>query len=86
MQDQQIWMIGVLVRYFVKKVLSFDHADFMKALKEDINPLLGDLGLWALHNYSITQKEKGKADKRKRAQIAIEIVKSYLEHGFDLIG
>jgi hypothetical protein len=56
MQDQQIWMIGVLVRYFVKKVLSFDHADFMKALKEDINPLLGDLGLWALHNYSITQK------------------------------
>lgn len=60
-------MIGVLTRYFVKKVLNFDHADFMRAMKEDINPLLGDLGLWALNNYSITQKEKGKADKRKRA-------------------
>ena len=33
MQDQQIWIIGVLTRYFVKKVLNFDHADFMKALK-----------------------------------------------------
>jgi hypothetical protein len=36
MQDQQIWMIGVLVRYFVKSVLHFDHADFLKAVKEDI--------------------------------------------------
>lgn len=86
MQDQQIWMIGVLVRYFVKQVLSFDHADFMKAMKEDVSPLLGELGLWALTNYSMRQKEKGKADKKKRAQVAIEIVKSYLEHGFDLIG
>ena len=66
MQDQQIWMIGVLVRYFVKQVLSFDHPDFMKAMKEDINPLLGELGLWALTNYSMRQKEKGKADKKKR--------------------
>lgn len=59
MQDQQIWMIGVLVRYLVKKVLHFDHADFLKAIKEDIQPLLGEVGLWALTNYSMRQKEKG---------------------------
>lgn len=86
MQDQQIWMIGVLVRYFVKKVLNFDHADFMKAMKEDVQPILGELGLWALTNYSMRQKEKGLLEKKKRASVAIEIIKSYLEHGFDNIG
>jgi TPR repeat protein len=53
MQDQQIWMVGVLVRYFVKQVLHFDHTDFLKAVKEDIQPLLGELGLWSLTNYSM---------------------------------
>lgn len=86
MQDQQIWIVGVLVRYFVKKVLNFDHADFLKAMKEDIQPLLGELGLWALTNYSMHQKEKGLLEKKKRASVAIEIVKSYLEHGFDNLG
>lgn len=86
MQDQQIWMIGVLTRYFVKKVLNFDHADFMKAIKEDIQPLLGEVGLWILTNYSNRQKEKNLPEKKKRAQVAIEIVKSYLEHGYDNIG
>lgn len=33
MQDQQIWMVGVQARYFVKHVLHYDHVDFMKALK-----------------------------------------------------
>lgn len=51
MQDQNIWMIGVLTRYFIKQVLHFDHADFMKAMKEDVNPILGELGLWVLTNY-----------------------------------
>jgi hypothetical protein len=46
-------MVGVLVRYFVKQVLHFDHTDFLKAVKEDIQPLLGELGLWALTNYSM---------------------------------
>lgn len=86
MQDQQIWMIGVLVRYFVKQVLHFDHSDFLKAIKEDIQPLLGELGIWALTNYSMRQKEKGLQEKRKMAQVAIEIVKSYLEHGLDNLG
>ena len=79
-------MIGILVRYFVKKVLHFDHSDFLKAIKEDIQPLLGEVGIWALTNYSMRQKEKGLQDKRKKAQIAIEIVKSFLEHGLDNLG
>ncbi len=33
MQDQQIWMVGVLVKYFVKNVLHFDFTDFVKAVK-----------------------------------------------------
>ena len=39
-------------KYFIKSVLHFNHADFMKAMKLDIGPLLGDVGLWVLTNYS----------------------------------
>lgn len=85
MQDQQIWMIGVQVRYFVKQVLHFDHADFMKALKEDVQPLLGELGIWSLTNYMNVQKDKGKIEKKKMAAVAIEILKNYLEHGLDYL-
>ena len=30
--DQQIWMVGVLVNYFLKSVMHFSHDDFMTAL------------------------------------------------------
>lgn len=76
-------MIGVLTRYFVKTVLRFDHADFLKAIKMDINPLLGELGVWSLTNYANRQKEKGKTDKRKMALVAVDLVKSFLENGLD---
>ena len=49
--DQQIWMIGVLIKYFLKQVLHFDHKDFMTALRVDLGPLLGDTGIWALKTY-----------------------------------
>ena len=49
--DQQIWMIGVLCKYFLRKVMHFSHEDFMTAFKVDLGPLLGDTGLWALKNY-----------------------------------
>ena len=44
-------MLGVLLKYYVKQVLRFDHADFMRAFRIDLGPLLGDTGLWALKNY-----------------------------------
>ena len=49
--DQQIWMIGVLVKYFIKQVLHFNHSDFITALREDVGPLLGNTGIWALQSY-----------------------------------
>jgi len=86
MQDQQIWMVGVLTRYFIKQVLHFSHADFIKAVKEDIHPLLGDIGVWALTNYCEHQKAKGKTEKKKQGAVALELIKNYLEHGLDQLG
>ncbi|TNV72802.1 hypothetical protein FGO68_gene17252 [Halteria grandinella] len=83
MQDQQIWMVGVLARYFVKHALHFDHTDFMKALKQDVNPILGELGAWVLTNMVNRQREKGKTEKKKQAQVALDLVKNFLENGFD---
>jgi len=49
--DQQIWMLGVLLKYLLKKVIHFSHADFLTAMRVDLGPLLGDTGLWLLKNY-----------------------------------
>jgi hypothetical protein len=58
----------------------------MKAIKQDIPTLLGEIGIWALNNYCTVQLQKGKTEKRKMGQVAIEIIKSYLESGLDYIG
>ena len=50
MTDQQIWLLGVSARYFLHNVLHFDHTDFMKAIRWDLQPLLSELGLWVLEN------------------------------------
>ncbi len=86
MQDQNIWMIGVMARYFIKQVLHFDHADFIKAVKIDIQPLLGELGQWVLTNYCNRQKEKNKPEKKKQGTVALDLIKNYLENGLDQIG
>jgi hypothetical protein len=79
-------MIGVLCQYFVKQVLHFDHADFVKAIKEDLHPILGEVGVWVLTNYCNTQKLKGKTEKKKQGSVALEILRNYLEHGLDQLG
>lgn len=48
LNDQQIWLVGVLMQYFLTSVLRMDHKDFLKALRIDLGPVLGDLGLWIL--------------------------------------
>ena len=58
MTDQQIWMVGILTKYFVKSVLRFNHADFLDAVKRDLGPLLGEVGLWSLKNYQERQNIK----------------------------
>lgn len=44
-------MIGVLRKYFTKQAIRFSHSEFMKAIKLDLGPLLGEVGLWVLTNY-----------------------------------
>ena len=44
-------MIGVLLKYLINSVMRMDHMDFVRAIKLDLGPLLGDTGLWALKNY-----------------------------------
>ena len=60
-------MIGVLTKYLINNVLRFDHADFLRAMRMDLAPLLGEMGLWVLTNYAQRQLEKGKTEKRKMA-------------------
>ena len=72
--DQQIWMIGVLMKYLLKNVLRFNHKDFMHAVKVDLGPLLGDTGLWALKNYQTYQTEKGNEEKKRMARTASDLI------------
>jgi hypothetical protein len=60
-------MVGVLKKYFLDSVLRFSHADFLKAMKLDLGPLLGDVGIWVMTNYANRMKERGKDEKRKKA-------------------
>lgn len=55
--DQQIWMLGVQIQYLLQKVLRFTHKDFMKAMKEDLGPVLGDTGVWCLKQHHEMAKE-----------------------------
>jgi hypothetical protein len=84
--DQQIWMIGVLCKYFLRKVMHFSHDDFMTAFKVDLGPLLGETGLWALKNYEERMATKGNQDKKKKARCAIELINEFLENGWDNLG
>ena len=84
--DQQIWMLGVLTKYFVNKVIRMDCSDFVRAMKVDMGPMLGNTGLWALKNYQEAQTVKGNEEKKKLARAAIDLITKYLETGFDNLG
>lgn len=49
LNDQQIWMLGVQLEFYLTTVLRMDHTDFMTALRNDLGPVLGDVGLWSLN-------------------------------------
>lgn len=84
--DNQIWMLGVLLNYFIKSVLHMDHKDFTRAVKEDLGPLLGDTGLWALKNFTTNAMEAGNDEDKKKARVATDLVAKYLETGMDALG
>ena len=71
------------MKYYLYKVLHFNHDDFLTAFKVDLAPLLGETGLWALKNYEIRQSDKGNEEKKKRARVGYDLIQEFLEHGFD---
>ena len=73
------------MKYFVKKALHFSHLDFMKAAKMDLQPLFGEIGVWALTHYAAKQKAKGNQEKLKACRTAIDIVKNIMEHNLSYI-
>jgi len=66
--------------------MRFDHKDFVRAIKTDLGPLLGDTGLWALKNYQTYQTMKGNDEKKKIARNAVDLITKYLETGLDMLG
>lgn len=84
--DQQIWLIGVLVKHFLRKVLHFSHEDFMTSLQVDLGPILGETGLWVLRNYELRMSDRGFDEKKKRARVAIDLISDWLENGVANIG
>ena len=85
LNDQQIWMLGVQIQYMVDSVLRFNNKDFLKAMKVDLGPVLGDVGLWALKLNLDQAKEDKNAELKKKLNICIDIVEKYLESGFDVL-
>ena len=66
--------------------MRFDHKDFVRAIKTDLGPILGDTGLWALKNYQMHQTQKGNEEKKKIARCAVDLLTKYLETGLDMFG
>lgn len=79
-------MIGVLVEYFVKHVMFFDHEDFLTALKVDCGPIMGETGLWALKNYEQRLAIRGKDEKKKLVRNAYDLISEFMESGYDKLG
>lgn len=86
LNDQQIWMLGVQINYFLTSVLRFDHKDFLKALKVDLGPVLGDVGLWALQQQLDLAKENKETELKKKLTVCIDIVEKFMENGLDVLG
>jgi len=72
--DQQIWLIGILCKYFMRQVMHFNHEDFLTACRVDLGPILGEIGLWFLKQYEQRCADKGKDDKKKKARCAQDLI------------
>jgi hypothetical protein len=66
LNEQQFWMLGVQLEYFIHKVLRFDHKDFMRAMKFDLGPVLGELGQWCLKDLLDNAKQRKDPDMKKK--------------------
>jgi len=85
LNDQQIWLVGVLMKYFETSVLRFNHRDFMAAMRQDLGPILGELGLWILRCRLDEAKAAKNAELKKKLQVMIDLVEKYMETGLDVL-
>ena len=85
LNDQQIWMVGVQLEYFTSTVLRYDHTDFLKAVRMDLGPILGDIGLWALKCQQDMAKNRVDKEDKKKLQVAYDLVEKYLDSGLDVL-
>ena len=81
MNDGQIWMLKVLKIYFVEQVLRFDHKDFLTALRDDLPPLLSNIGVFIMENWINRLNEQGDKAKAKQVKVALEIIKKVDQKG-----
>ena len=59
-------MVGVQLQYLFDQVIRFSHEDFLTALRVDLGPVLGDLGLWSIKTLQDQAKERGDTDMKKK--------------------
>ena len=82
-EDQQVWLMGVNLKYAIKNVLHFDHRDFLTAMRCELSPLLGTCGVWIVQQYQQRQQEKGNDEKKKKARCLVEILTHVIEFGLE---
>ena len=86
LNDQQLYLIGVNIEYFLNSAIRYDHKDFCKAIKEDLGPILGNVGMWVAKNLREQAKEQKDEDLKKKLQIIHDIIEKYVENGMDVLG
>lgn len=83
MTDGLIWMLKVLKLYMVDTILRFDHKDFLKAITDDVPPMVSEVGIWILENSIMREKELGNTDRMKQYKTCLDIVKKIMDKGID---
>lgn len=83
MTDGLIWMMKVLKLYMVDQVLRFDHQDFLKAVKDDIPPLISEVGIWLFEVAITREKELGNKDRIKQYRTCLDIIKKIMDKGIE---
>jgi len=83
MNDGLIWMMKVLKLYMADTVLRFNHADFLTAVKDDIPPLVSEVGIWLFEVAVAREKELGNKDKMKQYKTCLDIINKIMEKGIE---
>lgn len=83
MTDGLIWMMKVLKIYMVEKVLRFDHKDFLTAVRDDIPPLISEVGVWLFEVAINREKETGDKEKLKKLKTCLDIIKKIMDKGVE---